>query len=98
MNYTEAQVEAYLRKKVESKGGLCLKLPAVYVEGLPDRLILMPGGRAMFAETKRPRGGRVAPLQTYWQERLRALGFTAEIIKSYEEVDRLMEVSNEHTD
>ena len=86
---TEAQVETYLRKKVKALGGLCLKLPAVYVEGIPDRLILLPGGIALFVETKRPEGGRVAPLQEYWQKKLRRLGFVSEIVKNYEEIDEL---------
>ena len=90
MEYTEAQVESYLRKKVEAMGGMCLKLPALYVEGLPDRLVLMPQGFAFFVETKRPKGGRVAPLQLYWQDKLRKLGFISEIVKDYTEVDELL--------
>ena len=90
MEYTEAQVERYLRKRVGELGGLCLKFPALHVEGMPDRLVLLPDGFAFFVETKRPRGGKVAPLQLYWQDRLRKLGFISEIVKDYTEVDELL--------
>lgn len=91
MPITEKNVEDYLKTRVEASGGMYIKIPAVYATGIPDRLILMPGGVAAFAEIKRPKGGKVAPLQGWWQEKLRALGFTAEVVRNYEDADGLVE-------
>lgn len=51
---------------------------------MPDRIVLLPGGRAVFVELKRP-GGVTSQHQLRWISRLRALGFTAEVVKSVEE-------------
>ena len=90
MIVTEKNVEDYLKGKVEAAGGMYIKIPAVYATGIPDRLILMPKGRVAFAEIKRPRGGRIAPIQKWWQEKLRSLGFIAEVVKNYDEADELV--------
>lgn len=52
MKANEKPLEAKLRRGVGRLGGLCLKLPAVYFTGLPDRLCLLPGGLGYFVETK----------------------------------------------
>ena len=87
----EKDIEAYLKARVEGCGGKYIKMPAVYESGLPDRLVLLPGGKIAFVELKRPKGGVVAELQKYQIERLRALGFVAEIVKDYHEVNALIE-------
>lgn len=71
----EAVVESRLRKAVERAGGKCLKWVSPGHTGVPDRLILMPGGRIYFAETKAP-GEHERARQEYVQKKLRALGFT----------------------
>ncbi len=48
----EKTVEAYLRNRVKAAGGLALKLVCPGWTGVPDRLILLPGARVYFAETK----------------------------------------------
>ena len=91
MGLTEKNVEDYLKAKVEDAGGMYIKIPAVYASGIPDRLILMPGGKAAFAELKRPQGGRLSPLQRdYWLPKLASLGFIAQRVKNYEEADELI--------
>ncbi|MBR5879532.1 MAG: VRR-NUC domain-containing protein [Akkermansia sp.] len=42
---------------------------------MPDRLVLLPGGRIYFVEMKRPKDGRLSPRQEWWGEKLTALGF-----------------------
>lgn len=71
----EKEIEEKLRKMVESHGGRCLKWVCPGWSGVPDRLVLLPGGRIMFVETKRPKGGRYSALQDKWREWLTALGF-----------------------
>lgn len=74
MTQLERDIEQGLRRMVEQLGGLCLKWVCPGWAGVPDRIILLPGGRVVFVETKRPKGGRTAALQRYWAGKLRALG------------------------
>lgn len=75
----EKDVEKALLKRVKSEGGLCLKFTSPGNAGVPDRIILMPGGKIKFVEVKRP-GKKPTTLQNYWIDKLRALGFEAEYI------------------
>ena len=80
----ENRVEATLRTEVKSRGGWAIKLlPSV--SGLPDRMVLMPGGHLIFVELKSPTG-TVAPHQTVIHTRLRSLGFVVLVLSSPEAV------------
>ena len=69
---TEAMVERRLVRVVEQAGGRCLKW-ASGTPGAPDRIVLLPGGRVLWVECKRP-GARPRPLQARLHDQLRALG------------------------
>ena len=71
----EKQVEQALRKAVQERGGLALKFVSPGLAGVPDRLVLMPGGQMAFVEVKAP-GRRMRPLQVRRKEQLEALGFS----------------------
>jgi hypothetical protein len=75
---------------VEKQGGLFLKLSGK--AGLPDRLLLLPGGRCAFVEVKVP-AGTVRATQLMWLARLRSLGFQAVVVRSTAELGRLMRTS-----
>ena len=72
----EKEIETKLREKVEAHGGLCLKWVCPGWSGVPDRIILLPKGRIIFAETKRPKGGRLSKLQKWWAKKIIDLGFS----------------------
>lgn len=81
----ERRVEERLIRAVRDLGGLCIKLtppPA----GIPDRLVLLPGGVVEFIELKAP-GGQLRPIQRVIHERLRARGHQVLVISSVREVD-----------
>lgn len=81
----EKPVESLLRERVRSRGGWSVKLlPSV--SGLPDRMVLMPGGVLIFVETKAPTG-TVQPHQTVVHGRLRRLGFDVVVLSSRDEVE-----------
>lgn len=71
----EKDVETKLRRMVEKHGGRCLKWVCPGWTGVPDRIVLLPGGVVMFVETKRPKGGKFSAMQLKWREWLIALGF-----------------------
>ena len=88
----ETHVEGYLRARVQDVGGLCVKLnPAGYV-GIPDRLVLLPGGRVVFAEVKKPQGGVIGRLQYVWRDRLIEMGFAHRFVFTREDVEDMLEV------
>lgn len=87
MTALEKDIEKNLRQMVEKHGGLCLKWVCPGWSGVPDRIILLPGGRVLFVETKRPKGGTLSTLQKWWHERLRRLGFNCYVI--WDEIDLL---------
>lgn len=76
MTPLEKDIEKKLVDIVKKHGGKCLKWNCPGWRGVPDRILLLPGGKVIFAELKRPKGSRVDPLQTWWKEQLTALGFT----------------------
>lgn len=86
----EKTVEAALRKAVEDEGGLCLKWVCPGHTGVPDRMILFPGGVIAFVELKRP-GAKVKAggLQEWWQEKLAGLGFSCCEISTVEQAAQL---------
>lgn len=91
----ESTIEARLRKAVERAGGRCLKWVCPGHTGVPDRIIIMPGGRVYFAETKAP-GEKERARQEYVQRKLQALGF--EVFSSVDSVERIDEVMQELLD
>jgi hypothetical protein len=58
----ETQIEREFVNFVKRKGGLCLKQNPKWYRGIPDRLVVMPGGFCFFLELKRP-GETPTPLQ-----------------------------------
>ena len=70
----EKDIEQQLKKKVEALGCMCLKFESPGYTGVPDRIVLMPGGEVFFVETKAP-GKKERPRQAYVQNRLRSMGF-----------------------
>ena len=71
----EKFIEEKLKKAVKEKSGLCLKFVSPGFDGVPDRIILMPGGIMVFAELKAP-GKKLRPLQERRKRQLESLGFS----------------------
>ena len=75
MTVLEKEIEAKLVAMVKRHGGRCLKWTCPGWGGVPDRILLFPGGHIYFIETKRPKGGRLSALQLKWRDWLTGLGF-----------------------
>ena len=83
----EKQVEAHLVARVKALGGIAYKFVSPARRNVPDRLVLLPGGRAVFVELKRP-GLKATEAQEREQLRIHALGFLVLTIDTKEGVDR----------
>lgn len=87
----EKMIEERLRDGVKRLGGVAFKFVSPGNDGVPDRLVCLPGGRIAFIELKAP-GKKPTPLQVRQMERLRGLGFVAFVIDSVEAVDQYIQV------
>jgi hypothetical protein len=86
----EKDIEKKLKKEVEKFNGMCLKFSIPGRAGMPDRIVLLPGGRIVFVELKRP-GKNLRPLQKKRFKQLRDLGFRAVKIDSVKSVGELLD-------
>lgn len=83
----EKEVERYLCRQVRDKlGGRALKFVSPGLNGVPDRIILMPGGRIAFVETKAP-SKKLRKLQDYVCGMIADLGFDVRRIDTHAGVD-----------
>lgn len=89
-NVREREVEGYLRRRVEEQGGVCEKFVPDLDSGMPDRIVMLPGGVLVWVETKKPKGGKVSGIQKYQHKRLRRLGQAVEIVWTKEQADDLV--------
>ena len=86
----EKQVEQKLVQAVKLAGGMCPKLVSPGTDGMPDRMVLLPGCRIGFVEVKAP-GKEPRPLQTQRHRQLRALGFPVFVLDDPEKVPWILE-------
>jgi hypothetical protein len=84
----ESSLENWFCESVKSRGGHAIKL--TFIKGIPDRLVLMPYGRAAFVELKTAIGSP-SKLQTFWREKLIRMGFTCMITDSKETLTALLD-------
>lgn len=82
----ERDVEKYFVKKVKDLGGTAEKFTSPQRRSVPDRLVIMPGGRICFVELKAP-GKKPTEAQARDHEHRRALGCRVFVLDSLEAVD-----------
>lgn len=75
----EKEIEQKFTLMVKQAGGLALKFVSPGISGMPDRIVLLPGGHLAFVEVKAP--GKVPrPLQEARHRMLRKLGFKVYVL------------------
>lgn len=85
----EKDIEKYFVRRVKEVGGKAYKFVSPGNNGVPDRMVCLPGGRVVFVELKAP--GKVPrPMQIHQIGILRELGFRVEIVDSKESADEFI--------
>ena len=70
----EKYIEQKMVAAVKSMGGKAPKFVSPGIDGMPDRIVLLPMGRIAFVECKAT-GKKMRPLQNKRKKQLEALGF-----------------------
>ena len=85
----EKQIEQKLVKAVKNMGGIAPKLVCPGFDGMPDRIVLLPGGHIAFVEVK-AMGCKPRPLQLARHKLLRGLGFRVYVLDDERQIMRLL--------
>jgi Holliday junction resolvase len=86
----EAAIELELVRRVRERGGACEKVTVLGRRGFFDRLVVLPGGRVIFVECKRPKGGRLSAHQILRVHHYRQLGAEVAVVAYSADIDRLL--------
>lgn len=85
----EKDIEQYLVKQAKAAGGKAYKFVSPGNNGVPDRIVMLPGGKIAFAELKAP-GKKPTALQVNQQRFIRNQGLPVTVIDSKEGADSLI--------
>lgn len=86
----EKIIEQLLVKAVKNSGGIAPKLVSPGFDGMPDRLVLLPGGKIGFVEVKAP-DKEPRPLQVARHGLLRRLGFKVYVLDAPEQIGGILD-------
>ena len=82
---SEKDIERKFTRAVKSAGGIAPKFVSPGFDGMPDRMVLMPGGCIGFVEVKAP-GEKPRSLQLSRHRLLRRLGFNVYVLDGIEQI------------
>lgn len=86
----ESAIEARLVREVKKRGGLCYKFTSPGNPGVPDRIVILPGGTTIYVELK-TEIGRLAKIQKWQIEELRRRGAVVRVLKGMDQVLAFLE-------
>lgn len=89
-SFREKTIEQSLNKAVKSYGGIAVKLVSPGFVGMPDRLVLLPGGGLGFVEVKAP-GKKPRAIQTVRHKQLQQLGFKVYVLDNKEQIGGIID-------
>ena len=85
----ESSIERGMCAAIKARGAMSVKLDCS-THGLPDRLIVLPGGRVVWCELKQDTG-RLRPIQKAMIKKLKALGHDVRVVYGREEARALVD-------
>ena len=85
----EKTLERKLAEAVKAMGGIAPKFVSPGFAGMPDRLVLLPGGKCGFVEVKQ-RGEKPRPLQEIRHGMLRRLDFKVYVLDDAGQIDEVL--------
>lgn len=86
----ERDVERKLVNAVKAVGGICPKWVSPGFDGMPDRIVILPGSKIAFVEVKSP-GEKPRPLQLSRHQLLRRLGFKVFVLDNIEKIGGIID-------
>lgn len=86
----EKTIEYRLKSAVKNMGGIAFKFTAPGIDGVPDRLVLLPDGKLGFIELKAP-NKKMRPLQVRRKRQLEQLGFSVYCIDNVEQIGGVLD-------
>lgn len=86
----EQDLEKNLTKAVHARGGLAWKLTSPGTTGVPDRIIILPGGHVAFIELKKPGTGKLTKIQAHRQAQLKQLDVSAFIVNHPDQIETVL--------
>ena len=89
-NMREKQVEQKLVRAVKARGGICPKFVSPGFDGMPDRIVLLPGRHFGFVEVKAP-GEVPRPLQVSRHRLMKKLGFQVYVLDDPEKIGGILD-------
>jgi len=85
----ESIIEKKLKSEAEKQGGKAYKFVSPGFAGVPDRIVIFPGGKLYFVELKAP-GKNLEPLQEKRRKELEQLGFKVFKIDSFAGIEEFL--------
>lgn len=85
----EKEIEKKLVEGVKKIGGIAYKWVSPGNDGVPDRMVCLPGGSVVFVELK-TEVGRLSGRQKVQIKRLQALGFDVQVLYGAGEVEEFL--------
>ncbi|NFL76206.1 VRR-NUC domain-containing protein [Clostridium sporogenes] len=86
----EKVIEKKLVAAVKKMGGIAAKFVSPGLDGMPDRLVLLPNGNMAFVELKAP-GKKPRPLQLRRIKQLQQLGFACYVIDNDDQIGGILD-------
>ena len=86
----ESTIERRFVAEMKKRGGLAAKFVSPGLDGVPDRIALLPGGKMAFVELKAP-GKTLRPLQALRKEQLEGLGFRVFVVDGLEQIGEILD-------
>lgn len=86
----ESEIERKLGQGIRQLGGLYYKFVSPNLPGVPDRIVILPGGRVIFVELKAELG-RLANIQKWVIEEMRQRDADVRVIKGWPEAKAFLD-------